>query len=146
LSAASVVLPPSTMLSVRVAESVARTADRVLALLAEDATWSMPPTPTWYRGREAVTSSLVRHPLAERWRHLPARANGQLAVSSYIWNDEAGAYLAAVLDLLTVDADGRIVEVTGFLAPWLFGRFGEADGGMTPEEFARFGLPAQLPE
>ena len=37
----------------------------------------------------------------------------------------------------------RIVDVTAFLAPWVFSRFGDADGFMTEEMFARFGLPAE---
>ena len=113
--------------------------NRVVALLTEDATWSMPPCPMWFRGIETVSAFLTDYPLRERWRHVPTRANGQLAVGCYMWDGER--FAAAVLDVLTLRGD-RVVDVTAFLAPWVFSRFGEADGFMTEEMFARFGLPA----
>jgi RNA polymerase sigma-70 factor (ECF subfamily) len=117
--------------------------DAVVALLAEDATWSMPPCPLWFRG-EALTTFLAEYPFRERWRHVPARANGQLAVGCYMWDDERAGFHAAVLDVLTLRGD-RIAEVTAFLAPWVFRRFGDVPGHMTPDAFARFGLPDQVP-
>jgi RNA polymerase sigma-70 factor, ECF subfamily len=112
--------------------------DRVVALLVEDATWSMPPCPMWFRGIETVSAFLTDYPLNERWRHIPTRANGQLAVGCYMWDGER--FAAAVLDVLTLRGD-KVADVTAFLAPWVFSRFGEADGFMTEEMFARFGLP-----
>jgi RNA polymerase sigma-70 factor (ECF subfamily) len=119
--------------------------ERVVSLLAEDASWSMPPVPSWYRGREAVVAFLTEYPLRERWRHVPTRANGQQAIGCYVWSDETQSYRAAVLDVLTLEGD-RVKSVVGFLAPWLFSRFGEADGGMSPADFARFGLPDEIRE
>ena len=114
--------------------------DRVVALLTDDATWSMPPCPMWFRGIETVSAFLTDYPLNERWRHIPTRANGQLAVGCYMWDGEK--YAAAVLDVLTLRGD-KVADVTAFLAPWVFSRFGEAEGFMTEEFFARFGLPAE---
>jgi RNA polymerase sigma-70 factor (ECF subfamily) len=114
-------------------------AGQVVALLTEDATWSMPPCPMWFRGLETVSAFLSDYPLRERWRHIPTRANGQLAVGCYMLDDER--YAAAVLDVLTLRGD-KVVDVTAFLAPWVFRRFGEAEGFMTDDMFARFGLPA----
>jgi RNA polymerase sigma-70 factor, ECF subfamily len=102
--------------------------DAIIALLAEDATWSMPPCLSWYRGHEAITGFLLDGPFRERWRHLPARANGQPAVGCYVWDPDRARHVAKVLDVLTVD-DGRIAEVTAFLSP---------------EIFPSFGLPAEL--
>jgi RNA polymerase sigma-70 factor (ECF subfamily) len=113
-------------------------------MLTEEATWSMPPMPVWYRGREAVVAFLEEYPLRERWRHVPTRANGQLAVGCYMWDDEREDFVAAVLDVLTLHGD-RIAGVTGFLSPWVFRRFGEAPGSMTPDAFRRFGLPERVP-
>jgi RNA polymerase sigma-70 factor, ECF subfamily len=103
--------------------------ETVLAMLTEDATWSMPPLPAWYRGHEAIAAFLARGPTTVRWRHLPTRANGQPAVGCYVWEAEKGVYEARVLDVLTLDG-GRIAAVTGFV-----------DEAVVP----RFGLPAQLP-
>jgi RNA polymerase sigma-70 factor, ECF subfamily len=101
----------------------------VVALLTEDAAWSMPPFSRWYQGREAVVTFLRESPFRERWRHLPATANGQPAVGCYIWNAGRGDYGAGVIDVLTLRGD-RIADVTGFI------------GG---ERFPRFGLPDRLP-
>jgi RNA polymerase sigma-70 factor (ECF subfamily) len=128
----------------RYADALARgDVDAVVALLAEDATWSMPPCPVWYRG-EALETFLAEYPFRERWRHVPARANGQLAVGCYMWDDQRNGFHAAVLDVLTLRGD-RIADVTAFLAPWVFRRFGDVPGHMTPAAFARFGLPDRVP-
>jgi RNA polymerase sigma-70 factor, ECF subfamily len=103
--------------------------DGLLALMAEDATWSMPPMPAWYRGKEAIAAFLADYPLRHTWRHLPARANGQPALGCYAWNEREGAYLATALDVLTLEGD-RIVAVVGFV---------------TPRAVALCGLPDRLP-
>ncbi|MGZ4411527.1 MAG: RNA polymerase subunit sigma-70, partial [Gaiellaceae bacterium] len=61
-----------------------------------------------------------------RWRHLPAHANGQLAVGCYVWDAERGAHVAAVLDVLTL-RDARIAEITAFVGPDVLRRFGLPD-------------------
>jgi RNA polymerase sigma-70 factor, ECF subfamily len=102
--------------------------DAVLAMLTEDATWSMPPLPEWYAGHEAITGFLERGPTRRRWRHLATQANGQLAVGCYMWDDDADTYAAQVIDVLTLRGE-RIAAITAFI---------DAD------LFARFGLPAEL--
>ncbi|HEY3764614.1 MAG TPA: sigma-70 family RNA polymerase sigma factor [Gaiellales bacterium] len=98
--------------------------DAIITLLTHDAAWTMPPMQTWYRGHKDVVAFLVKSPFTVRWRHLAARANGQLAVGCYIWDEEQGCYTAGVLDVLTLRGD-RIAEVTGFIdAARLFARFG----------------------
>jgi RNA polymerase sigma-70 factor, ECF subfamily len=103
--------------------------DRILELLTEDATWSMPPLTNWYRGKEAVRGFLELGPAPLRWRHIPTRANGQVAVGGYLWDEDAGKYLSFALDVLTL-RDGKIAAVTAFL---------------DRDVFKRFGLPDELP-
>jgi RNA polymerase sigma-70 factor (TIGR02960 family) len=100
--------------------------DALVAMLAEDATYSMPPMRTRYRGRAAIRGFLVEVTTGERWRFLPARANGQVAFGTYRWDGEA--YRPCGLDLLALRST-EVVEVVSFL---------EAD-------FACFGLPMSLP-
>jgi RNA polymerase sigma-70 factor, ECF subfamily len=97
--------------------------DRVLAMLTEDATWSMPPLPEWYAGHDAITDFLERGPMRRRWRHLATRANGQLAVGCYMWDDDAGRYAAQVIDVLTLRGE-RIAAITAFIDAELFDSFG----------------------
>jgi RNA polymerase sigma-70 factor (ECF subfamily) len=101
----------------------------IVALLAEDSTWSMPPLPMWYRGTDAIATFLAEYPCRQRWRHLLSRANGQLAVGCYLWDSDSSRYISFALDVLTLRGP-LITEVTAFL-----------DGGV----FGRFGLPASLP-
>jgi RNA polymerase sigma-70 factor (ECF subfamily) len=119
--------------------------EAVVALLTEDAAWSMPPIPTWYRGRAAIEGFLAGHALTVRWRHLPARANGHAAVGCYAWDASSGRYVGSVLDVLTVRGD-RIAGITAFATPEVFRRLGS--GGAAPlvpsEIFPRFGLPERL--
>jgi RNA polymerase sigma-70 factor (ECF subfamily) len=96
----------------------------LVALLTEDVAWTMPPFRTWYQGLDTVIPFLVEYPLSERWRHLPTRANSQVAVGCYLWDSGQRHYGAAVIDVLTFRSDGLISEVTGFSAPQLFARFG----------------------
>jgi ketosteroid isomerase-like protein len=114
--------------------------DALVSMLTQDATWSMPPVPTWFRGHEAIREFLVGYPLKQRWQHRPARANGQAAVACYLFDQARGGYLPAVIDVLTL-AGEKIAAVTAFLAAetlpphsgaWITGT----------ELFARFGLPA----
>jgi RNA polymerase sigma-70 factor, ECF subfamily len=104
--------------------------DAVVALLADDAAMTMPPLPTWYRGRDAVAAFLRGWPLAApgRWRVVPTRANGQPAVAEYTWNSERQTFTAHGINVLTLDG-AKIAEITAFL---------------TPEAFARFGLPDEI--
>ncbi|MFI6543687.1 sigma-70 family RNA polymerase sigma factor [Streptomyces prunicolor] len=101
----------------------------VAALLSEDVTLTMPPNPFWFTGRDALVEFLsvsldVNSPMfLGHWRHLPARANGQLAAGGYVRRPGTTVYRAQVLDVLRFDADDRIVEITSF-EPHLFPAFG----------------------
>ena len=99
--------------------------DAIVAMLTDDARYSMPPRPECYAGRPAIREFLVTGPLAYRWRFLPANANGMPAFGTYMW--DGTAYVPMGLDVLTV-RDGAVHEVVSFL---------DAD-------FGRFGLPPRI--
>jgi RNA polymerase sigma-70 factor (TIGR02960 family) len=93
--------------------------DAIVAMLAADARYAMPPLPEWYAGRDAIRAFLAG-PLAYRWRFLPTTANGQLAFGTYRW--EGGKWVWTGLDVLTL-RDGEVAEVVAFLTadPEIFG-------------------------
>lgn len=102
----------------------------ILALLAEDATFSMPPYTGWCQGRDAIADSwFMPEGPPGRLRHLPARANGQLALGVYALDAAAHGYMAICLDVFAVDGN-EITDVIAF---------------RSPAQFPRFGLPERLP-
>jgi RNA polymerase sigma-70 factor (ECF subfamily) len=104
--------------------------EAVVGLLAANATIAMPPIPTWFAGRDAVASFLATRPLAagRRWRILPAQANAQPAFGFYMWTEDAQAFLAHDIVVLTLEG-GSIGQITAFL---------------DTEAFAGFGLPGSV--
>jgi RNA polymerase sigma-70 factor, ECF subfamily len=126
---------------------------RVVSMLAEDAAWSMPPLPTWFRGFEGIEGFLRFGPLSGqwRWRHLPVRVNGQIASAAYQWSDDEQAYLPFALDTITLEGD-RIKEVTAFITRMadsadreFYARWPDQPLDRARFTFERFGLPASLP-
>jgi RNA polymerase sigma-70 factor, ECF subfamily len=102
--------------------------EAVAAMLTEDATLAMPPIPTWFRGRDAVSAFLARGPLAsgQRWRILPTHANGQPAFGHYLLDEEGGVYVAHHVVVVTLEGS-RVAEITAFQRPELFLYFGLPD-------------------
>ena len=102
--------------------------EAVVAMLTSDGAMTMPPLPTWHRGRETVTAFLKAVALRSvtRWRLVPARANGQPAVGKYLWQEDRNVFAPHSISVLTLD-DGGIAEITTFLDPELIPRFGLPD-------------------
>ncbi|WP_431902080.1 sigma-70 family RNA polymerase sigma factor [Nonomuraea sp. bgisy101] len=96
--------------------------EAIVAMLTEDARYSMPPLPEWFEGRDAIRTFLAGTPMSLRWRFLPARANGQLAFGTYRWDEDRAAYVFGGLDLLALRGT-KVAEVVSFLTadPGLFG-------------------------
>jgi RNA polymerase sigma-70 factor (ECF subfamily) len=91
--------------------------DAIVSMLADDAILAMPPRPSWYRGLEAARVFLARGPLAPTHtrRMTPARANGQIAVGSRYVGWPGQPKNLPVLQLITLDTNGHIAEITAFV-------------------------------
>jgi RNA polymerase sigma-70 factor (ECF subfamily) len=118
-------------------------ADTLISMLTEEATWSMPPAPTWFRGHDAIRDFLAGGPLCERWRHRAAQVNGQLAVGCYLYAKASGRYIPWVIDVLTLEGD-KITAVTAFLTAEAAEAPPSGSRVTGAELFSRFGLPAEL--
>lgn len=107
----------------------------LIALLKEDAIFSMPPIPSWYQGQEAIrTILLARFGIQSQWRLYPTRANAQPAFALYRVDEANNSYQAFGIQVVTLDGSQlkrRIAEITLFLSPQLF---------------TAFGFPFQLPQ
>jgi RNA polymerase sigma-70 factor (ECF subfamily) len=90
--------------------------DAVVGMLTEDACFSMPPLATWFGPRDAIETFLVGSPMSGqwRWKSLRVRANGQVALAFYSWDDDEQAYLRFALNVLTFSGE-LISDVTAFI-------------------------------
>jgi RNA polymerase sigma-70 factor (ECF subfamily) len=110
----------------------------LVALLKEDAILAMPPSPSWYRGRESIRAFVAATVFADggmfegmardRWRLISTRANACPAFAIYE-RAEGNQYRAFGVHVVEYEAY-RLTRIISFIDPSL------------P---ARFGLPATLP-
>jgi len=96
----------------------------LVGLLARDATLAMPPTPIWFRGRDAIGEFLSTVPADGNLDRIPLvriGANGAPAVAAYMpgSNGAPEAYGVMVLSI----AGGSITAITGFADADLFRLF-----------------------
>lgn len=100
--------------------------------LLETVALEMPPTPTWFSGREMVVGFLGSRVLHTpgRLRMVPTRANGQPAVAEYEIGDD-GVFHACAIHVLDV-AEGKVAHIVVF--------FDRGGSGLFP----MFGLPTTL--
>jgi RNA polymerase sigma-70 factor (ECF subfamily) len=112
----------------------------LLDLLAQDAEFTMPPLPAWFRGRDDVGRFFAERVFALAWRLVPLPANGQLGFACYSRDAEpaagplrdaaAGPFRLGAVNVLSL-REGRITRINGFLDPSLH---------------RHLGLPPELPE
>lgn len=127
---------------------------KVVSMLADGASFTMPPLASWFRGAGQIGIFLEGSPLSGDWdwKPLRVRANGQEALAFYAFDAEEGAYTRFALNVLTFEGE-RISDVTAFIA-----RTPESPDRATvlrmPEQpvdrlmmdaaFGRLGLPERL--
>jgi RNA polymerase sigma-70 factor (ECF subfamily) len=101
----------------------------IVAMLTADASFAMPPTPSWYRGRAAVGEFIAARPLTGpgRWRVLPTRANGQPAFGFYGSCEPDGEFGPHAIQVLSLTDGAQIAGITSFHLPGAFARLGLPD-------------------
>lgn len=104
--------------------------DAIVGLLTDDASFSMPPYPFWFAGRDDIGAFLPVGPLRQRWRLRPVAANGQVALAFYVWDAGRDRFVAHSIDVLTLRGD-RIAGITAYL-------------DLGADDVASFGLPGDL--
>ena len=90
--------------------------ETVVDMLAEDATFAMPPLASWFGGRDEIAIFLANSPMSGdwRWKPLRVRANGQEALAFYSWDEELGAYVPFALNVLAFEGD-KLSNITAFI-------------------------------
>jgi RNA polymerase sigma-70 factor (ECF subfamily) len=106
--------------------------DGLVSVLKEDATYTMPPLPQWYAGREPIGAFFKwAWTLYGGYRMAPTAANGQPAFAAYSRPRSGGPWTAHSIQVLSLEQD-HIAQVTLFAKP------------DAPRLFAAFGLPLGL--
>ncbi len=102
----------------------------ITLLLRADAVLEMPPSPTWFAGREQIGRFLATRVLGQPgdFTMVAVAANGQPGFAAYL-RDRDGRYRAHAVQVLTIETTS-IARVVSF---------------NQPELFAMFGLPSALP-
>ncbi|MEV4179286.1 sigma-70 family RNA polymerase sigma factor [Nonomuraea sp. NPDC049709] len=95
----------------------------LMELLTEDAVLEMPPTPTWFAGRESVVRFFATRVLTGpgACRMVPTAANGQPAVAMYQRGPDGVHHVHAVMVLSASDTGIR--QIIAFRDPSLFELF-----------------------
>jgi RNA polymerase sigma-70 factor (ECF subfamily) len=100
--------------------------EALIALLKEGAAFAMPPSPSWYTGREAIHTFVATQVFEgtgrRRWRLLSTRANGGPAFGVYRL-EPSGAFGPFGIQVVAIEGD-RVGDVVTFIMPRLFARFG----------------------
>jgi len=104
----------------------------LVALLKEDATFAMPPSPSWYQGPIAIGSFAAATVFADngmfsgkankRWRLVRTKANAAPAFALY-QRTELNQYQAFGIIHLEVN-DNKLLQLVSFIDPTLPTRFG----------------------
>lgn len=108
--------------------------DGFVSLLKEDATYTMPPLPQWYAGREAIRAFFDwAWKSYGGFRLVPTAANGQPAFAMYSRSKTERPWAAHSIHVLSLEQNA-ISGLTLFIKP------------TGPQLFAAFGLPLTLPD
>jgi RNA polymerase sigma-70 factor (ECF subfamily) len=99
--------------------------EALAAVLKEDARLTMPPSPRWLFGRDAVGRYFAADPFrptARKRLHVPTRANRQPAFAVFLEGADGAPPEPFALEVLRIE-DGLIAELDYFLQPELLERF-----------------------
>ncbi len=102
--------------------------ETLIALLTDKVVLTMPPSPTWFLGREGVrihADSLFSSQAHIHWRLQQTRANNHIGFACYRNEESDGPYHARALQVLSIK-DLQITEIHMFFLPLIFPRFGLA--------------------
>jgi RNA polymerase sigma-70 factor (ECF subfamily) len=89
--------------------------EALIALLREDARWSMPPAALWFDGKPHIRLLLSAYPIGWQgaFRMLPTAANRQPAAAAYLRLHGASEYRLTAVNVLRA-AGGQVAEITTF--------------------------------
>jgi RNA polymerase sigma-70 factor, ECF subfamily len=93
----------------------------IVAMLSEDASFSMPPLPTWFRGKDDIAAFLTGRVFRSTWRFEATSAGGQPAMAGYRHDRESGHDRLDVLVVLAFEGE-LVAAITAFIGPGVLAR------------------------
>jgi RNA polymerase sigma-70 factor, ECF subfamily len=111
----------------------------IVAMLSEDASFSMPPLPTWFRGKDDIAAFLTAFLEGERssgstWRFEATSASGQPAMLGYRRTHESGRNRLDSLVVFTFEGE-RVAAITTFLGTGVLARIAPPGTPTRTDEF-----------
>jgi len=98
----------------------------MVALLAEDARFTMPPLPSWFDGRRLAALFFAERVFQTPWRLQPLQGNGQPGFACYMQQIGDDRFRPGGVVLLRLRG-GRVERIDSFVDPAVCRRFGMRD-------------------
>jgi RNA polymerase sigma-70 factor (TIGR02960 family) len=106
----------------------------IVAMLSEEASFSMPPLPTWFRGKDDIAAFITARVFRSKWRFAATRAGGQPAMVGYRRDRERGRDRLDVLVVLTFEGE-LVAAITAFIGTGVLARIASPGTPHRTDEF-----------
>jgi RNA polymerase sigma-70 factor, ECF subfamily len=106
----------------------------IVAMMSEEASFSMPPLPTWYRGKDDIAAFINEWVFRSTWRFEPTSAGGQPAMAGYRRDRESGRDRLDVLVVLTFQGE-LVAALTAFIGTGVLARIAPPGTPHRTDEF-----------
>ena len=106
----------------------------IVAMLSEEATFSMPPLPTWFRGKDDIAAFITAWVFRSTWRFETTSAGGQSAMAGYRRDRESGRDRLDVLVVVTFEGE-LVAALTAFIGTGVLARIAPPGTPTRADEF-----------
>ena len=106
----------------------------IVAMLSEEASFSMPPLPTWFRGKDAIAAFITERVFRSTWRFDATSASGQPAMVGYRRDRESGRDRLDVLVVVAFEGE-LIAAITAFIGTGVLARIAPPGTPHRTDEF-----------
>jgi RNA polymerase sigma-70 factor (ECF subfamily) len=90
-------------------------------MMSEEASFSMPPLPTWFRGKDDIAAFITAWVFRSTWRFETTSASGQPAMAGYRGDRESGRDRLDVLVVVTFEGE-LVAALTAFIGTGVLAR------------------------
>jgi RNA polymerase sigma-70 factor (ECF subfamily) len=106
----------------------------IVAMLSEEASFSMPPLPTWFRGKDDIAAFIAEGVFRSTWRFEATSAGGQPAMRGYRRDRDSGRDRLDVLVVLTFEGE-LVAAITAFIGTGVLARIAPPGTPHRTDEF-----------